>query len=101
MEDDISQKVSSARQAFDLVERRRTEGQELDRKAQESSMKFEGLLKEQTALLQEANQRAALMEEKAEESERVARAAKRHAAWSNVIAIIALAFSVFLYLAGR
>lgn len=101
MKDDIPNNVSSAYQVLKRVREQAAEEARLDRKAKQASIRLESILHEQAALLREANERAAFMEKMAEQSERVANAAKRHAAWSNVIAIIALGFSVFLYLAGR
>lgn len=43
--------------------------------------------------MEEANERAAVMENRAEESEKDAREAKRHSVWANIIAVVALAIT--------
>lgn len=97
MNDDTPKNVSSA---YQLLERAREEAMEeakLDRKAKQSSIRLESILHEQAELLREANERAASMEKRAEESDHEAKVAKRHAAWANIIALLALAFMVFQY----
>lgn len=97
MNDDIPKNVSSA---YQLLERAREEVMEearLDRKAKQSSIRLESILHEQAELLREANERAASMEKRAEESDHEAKVAKRHAVWANIIALLALAFTVFQY----
>ena len=49
----------------------------------------------------EANESAASMAKRAEESEKGAREAKRHSVWANVIALVALAITALQYLSGR
>ncbi len=69
----------------------------IDRKARHSSARLESILHEQAKLLREANDRVASMEERGEESHHEAKVAKRHAIWANIIALIALAFTVLQY----
>lgn len=97
MDNDILKQVSSARQLLDTLQSQAQKENELDRKAKEASVKLETLLKEQTILLQEANVRAAAMEAKAVEAEKDARTAKRSAALSNTIALLAFGFSIFQF----
>lgn len=101
MKDDISQKVSSAYHAVELAKKQDIDEEKLDWIAKQSSIKLESLLAEQTKLLKEANERAASMEKRAEESEKDARVAKRHTIWANIIAVTAFAFTVFQYLSGN
>ena len=101
MKDDISQNISSAYQAVELAKEQAMEEARLDRRAKQASLKLESLLSEHTTLLREANERAASTEKRAEESEREARAARRHAVWVNIIAIMALAFTAVQYISGR
>lgn len=105
MKDDATHNVSSA---FQLVARIREHAEReaaaearLDRRAKESSIRLEARLEEQTALLREANERAALMEQRAEESEKEAKIAKLHAVLANIIAIIALALTTLQYLSSN
>lgn len=101
MKDDISQKISSAYHAVELAKKQAIDEEKLDRRAKQSSIKLESLLAEQTKLLKEANERAASMEKRAEESEKQAKGAKRHAVLANVVAIVALLFTVFQYFSGN
>jgi len=101
MKDDILKNISSAYQAVQVAKEQANEEARLDRKAKQASIRLESLLAEHTLLLKEANERAAAMEERADDSEREARKARRHAAWANIIAVIALAFTVAQYLSGR
>jgi hypothetical protein len=98
MKDDIPKNVSSAYQALERVREEAIEEARLDKKARQSSIRLESILQEQAELLREANERAASMEKRAEESDREAKVAKRHAIWANVIALLALTFTVFQYL---
>lgn len=97
MNDDNQKSVSSAYQLLERVREETMEDARLDRKARQSSLRLESILHEQAELLREANERAASMERKAEESDQEAKVAKRHAIWANMIALLALAFTVFQY----
>jgi hypothetical protein len=100
MEDDISKNASSAYHTIQLVKEQAANEARLDKRAKEASVKLESLLNEQTLLLREANEHAALAEERANDSEQEARKARRHAIWSNIIAVIALAIAAVQYLTG-
>ena len=104
MKDEIQHYVSSAYQLVSRIreqaEREAAAEARLDRRAKESSIRLEVLLDEQSALLREANERAALMELRAEESDKGTKIAKRHAVLANIIAIIALALTALQYLSG-
>ena len=76
MNDDNPNNVSSAYQLHQRVREDEMEEARLNKKAKQSSIRLESILQEQAELLREANERAASMEKRAEESDHEAKLAK-------------------------